>query len=330
MNLPMDRPPVDNGGPAGSAAIHVLLVEDSAADAELVARQLSKCAEPPFTITCAQSVSAALPIAQCGAHDVVLLDLALSDSIGLAGLREIALAVPRTPIVVLTGADEFPLAVHAIQYGAQDYLVKGDTSAGQLARALRMAIERKSCSAQLAERANFDQLTGLVNRALFRDRLAHALARAKRDHVHAALLYVDLDRFKVINDTLGHSAGDEVLRLVAERFRSAVRECETIARLGGDEFAILLESLHDALPAARAAERILAAFRAPLSIAGEAVRVTLSIGMAFFPDHAENAEALLCSADAAMFRAKRAGSNNVHVFDDMQAATRPGGDSRQA
>lgn len=310
------------GRPAGTAplekvAIRLLLVEDSTEDAKLVTRQLSRCANPVFATTLVRSLSEALAHAPRGEHDIVLLDLSLADSMGVSALHELVLAAPHTPIVVLTGADELSSAVHAIRHGAQDYLVKSDTNAGQLARSIRMAIERKAFEAELAKRANFDQLTGLVNRTLFCDRLLHALARARRNQTRVALLYADLDGFKAVNDTFGHAAGDEVLRLVAERLRCAVRECETIARLGGDEFTILLEPLHHALPAIRAAERLLAAFSAPLPIAGEDVRITLSIGLALFPEHAVDADALLCRADVAMFSAKRTGGNQVRVVEDQ-------------
>lgn len=267
-------------------------------------------------MTRAETLSAALPIVLRGDYDAVLLDLSLPDSAGLAGLRDLALAVPRTAILILTGFDDEATAVEAMRRGAQDYLIKGTGTAAHLARSIRMAIERKSFEARLAERANFDQLTGLVNRTLFSDRLAHALSRAKRRRERAALLFIDLDGFKAINDTLGHAAGDEVLRLVSQRFRAAVRESETIARIGGDEFTVLVEALPDAAAAVKAAERILEALHAPLSVAGSEVRITPSIGIALFPEHARDGDALIRQADVAMFWAKKAGRNRVRLFDD--------------
>lgn len=296
--------------------ISILLVEDNPADARLVGISLSGCSEPRFDVTQAETLSAALPIVLRGGYDAVLLDLSLPDSAGLAGLQDLALAVPQTAILILSGLDEQAMAVEAMRHGAQDYLVKGSGTAAHLARSIRMAIERKSFEARLAERANFDPLTGLVNRTLFRDRLAHALSRAKRRGERVALLFIDLDGFKAINDTLGHAAGDEVLRLAAQRFRAAARESETVARIGGDEFTILIEALPDAAAAVKAAERILEALHAPLSVAENEVRVTPSIGVALFPDHARDGDALIRHADVAMFWAKKGGRNNVRLFSE--------------
>ena len=296
---------------AGKASIRILLVEGGCEDAELVGRLLGQCAEPRFEITRAPTFAAALPIAQRGDHAAVLLDLSVPDSVDFAHLRELALSVPHTAIVILTGLDRQSVAVQAIRHGAQDYLVKGNATSGDLARSIQMAIERKSFEAQLAERANFDSLTGLVSRTLFQDRLAHAVARARRTDERAGLLFIDLDGFKAVNDALGHAAGDEVLRLVAARFRVAVRESDTLARFGGDEFTILIEPLAGAAAAARVAERVLAALRGPLAVAEQEVCVTPSIGVAMFPDHAGEADALLRAADAAMYRAKKSGKNNV-------------------
>lgn len=289
-------------------------MEDNPGDARLVRIALSDRSDPRFEVTHAETLAAALPIALRGGCDAALLDLSLPDSAGFAGLRDLALAVPQTPILILSGLDDEATAVQAMRHGAQDYLVKGPSPG--LARVIRMAIERKAFESGLAERANFDQLTGLVNRTLFRDRLAHALARARRRGERVALLFIDLDGFKPINDTLGHAAGDEVLRLAAGRFRAAVRESETVARIGGDEFTILVETLPEPLAALSVAERMVAALHAPLRVLDRDVRVTASIGIAVFPDHAEEPEALLRHADTAMFWAKKAGRNNARIFSD--------------
>lgn len=309
-----EAPPAGRGETPARKSISVLLVEGNAEDAELIDGRLYRCTQPRFLVTVAPTVALALPIARKYDHDAILLDLALPDSTGLAGVRELALAVPRTPIVILTRMEGQEVAVQAIRLGAQDYLVKSTSDTGILTRSIQMAIERKSFEAQLIRRANFDQLTGLVNRTLFHDRLTHALARAKRWHERTALLFIDLDGFKTVNDTLGHAVGDRVLRLVADRFRAAVRESETIARYGGDEFMILIESLVDAAAARKAAERALSALQAPLTVAKEKIRVTASIGVAIFPEDAGDADTLLHNADAAMFHAKNSGRNNLQFF----------------
>jgi diguanylate cyclase (GGDEF)-like protein len=297
-----------------SESIRVLLVEDRSKNAELVARLLAKHTRPRFAMTRVPTLAAALRLAQGQEWDAVLLDLSLPDSCGLAGLRELAAAMPHAPIVVLAGMNDHSIAVQAIRHGAQDCLVESGTDAGLLARSIRMSIERKSVEARLAKRANFDPLTGLVNRALLRDRLEHALARARRGPGHTALMYLDLDGFKAVNDRHGHAAGDEVLRLVAGRLRATVRAGETVARLGGDEFVVLIEPPTDGAAAAAAAERILEALRAPFPAAGMEIRVTASIGVAVFPEDAADGETLLCNSDAAMLRAKKSGRNRIRRF----------------
>ncbi|MGQ0544017.1 MAG: diguanylate cyclase domain-containing protein [Betaproteobacteria bacterium] len=291
-------------------------MEDDPGDARLVATSLRQHGEGRFELTHAPTLSAALPLALKGDYDAVLLDLSLPDSAGLASVRDFALALPRVPVVVLTGLADEDAAVEAMRHGAQDYLVKGEDAGGRLAHAILMAIARKAFAAQLAERANFDELTGLVNRSLFRDRLRHALSRAGRMRDRVALLYIDLDGFKAVNDTLGHAVGDQVLQAVADRFRSSLRRSETIARIGGDEFTVLVEGLSGSGDAIKAADRVLAALGKPLNVAGREVRITPSVGVALFPDHARDAEDLMRHADTAMFWAKKAGSNCARVFSD--------------
>lgn len=295
-------------------AIRVLLVEDSPADAELVKRLLGKSLSPCIDVAVVEKLTAAIPLAAAGCHEVILLDLSLTDAQGLEGLRELVAAVPHTPILILSGLDDESTALEAISHGAQDYLVKRWDDSGQLRRAICHAIKRKAFEADLAQRAHFDRLTGVANRALFDERLAHALARARRTGDQVALMFIDLDGFKAVNDTLGHEIGDEVLRLAADRVRRCARDNETVARLGGDEFAVLLDPLLDETKPTAAAERILAVFREPLTVAGRAVQVTLSIGVAVFPDNASDADALLRCADAAMFRAKSLGRNTSQLY----------------
>jgi diguanylate cyclase (GGDEF)-like protein len=294
--------------------IRVLLVEDDANDAEMISRVLALCTEPSCHCIHVRELSAAGPLVQNGDFHVVLLDLSLPDSDGLAGLRELALAAPKLPIVVLTGLAEKAAAIQAIRSGAQDYLVKGKNDPALLHRSLCHAIERKAFERGLAERAHFDHLTGLVNRTLFEDRLQLAIARARRTKGQVGLMFIDLDGFKEINDSLGHATGDEVLRCVAENLRCAVRESESVARLGGDEFTVLLDPMENAAATRMVAERILRAIGTPLVLSGRQIRVTGSVGIALFPDHANDAESLLRHADAAMFRAKGLGRNNYQIY----------------
>jgi diguanylate cyclase (GGDEF)-like protein len=169
----------------------------------------------------------------------------------------------------------------------------------------RTAIER---------RAHHDELTGLPNRALFADRLNRALAHARRNDLPVGLMFVDLDRFKQINDSFGHGAGDELLRQVAQRLLTCVRDEDTVARLGGDEFALLMPHISGIDGAVRIAERVLAVFAAPVTLAEEQVLVTPSIGISIYPQDGHDPEHLIEGADAAMYRAKEQGRNTYEIF----------------
>ncbi|MDH5546540.1 MAG: EAL domain-containing protein [Gammaproteobacteria bacterium] len=180
--------------------------------------------------------------------------------------------------------------------------------------------ERKESEERLLYLANYDSLTGLPNRALFRDRLRRAIARAQRNSGKVALMFLDLDRFKTINDSLGHHAGDQLLRGVARRLKQHAREGDTIARLGGDEFTVILEGVKDSDDAAIVAEKILELMQAPFRLDGHEVVVTPSIGITIFPDDADDMRSLLKNADTAMYRSKETGRNGFQFYTaDMNA-----------
>ena len=177
---------------------------------------------------------------------------------------------------------------------------------------------------QLADLAHRDALTRLPNRTLFRDRLGHALARAQRDGQEVAVIFVDLDRFKDVNDTFGHDAGDRLLQQVAARLRAATRDADTVARLGGDEFAVVVEGIRRDGGFARALDRVLAAFGRPVMIDdGEEVLIRLSAGVAVGPRDGTSADELLVAADRAMYRAKETGGGGHRFYDaEMQERSR--------
>jgi diguanylate cyclase (GGDEF)-like protein/PAS domain S-box-containing protein len=174
--------------------------------------------------------------------------------------------------------------------------------------------ERKQAEERIGFLAQYDMVTGLPNRQLFSDRLTLAMARDKRLGSMTALLHLDLDRFKQINETLGHSAGDEALQMVTARLRDRLREVDTIARLGGDEFAVILESVAEKGQALRVAEKIMEAMADPLVLKGEEVFVTASIGIAVYPADADSMEKLIESAELAMYQAKQEGRNTAQLY----------------
>jgi diguanylate cyclase (GGDEF)-like protein/PAS domain S-box-containing protein len=179
--------------------------------------------------------------------------------------------------------------------------------------------ERKRQEKELSFLAQYDALTQLPNRSLFRDRLQQAMARARRGGGDMALMFLDLDRFKEINDSLGHAIGDKVLQGVAERFREHVREADTIARLGGDEFTIIAEGLQRPEHAAAIAAKIQAALAEPLVIDGNEIYVTASIGAVLYPQQPDDIEGLLKKADIAMYQAKRDGGHAFQLYSGARA-----------
>ncbi|MGD8497931.1 MAG: diguanylate cyclase, partial [Chromatiales bacterium] len=174
--------------------------------------------------------------------------------------------------------------------------------------------EIKEVEAQLAELAHHDQLTGLANRLLFSARLEQAIERAKRHHCRVALLFLDLDRFKMVNDTLGHAAGDRLLQRVADRLRECVRSEDTVARLGGDEFTVILEDVEHAQDAAILAHKLNHALSEEIDVEGFRLRTSGSIGIGIYPDDAQEGSDLLRAADSAMYSAKDRGRNTYQFY----------------
>ncbi|HEX8616984.1 MAG TPA: diguanylate cyclase, partial [Thermoanaerobaculia bacterium] len=178
---------------------------------------------------------------------------------------------------------------------------------------IRNITQRKEAEQQIEYQAYHDALTGLANRRLFQEHLSLALALSQRRNTRVAVLFLDLDHFKVINDSLGHTVGDELLRVIAKRLKAAVRVGDTVARVGGDEFTIVLQELHDSDAAAVVAQKVLRTLAEPVEVAGQRLYVTTSIGITLFPDDGDDAETLLRNADTAMYRAKSEGRNTYQM-----------------
>jgi len=190
------------------------------------------------------------------------------------------------------------------------------------AKLVTIATEHQTLTYQLAYRAQHDSLTGLPNRLLFEDRLTQALGRAQRDGQPVALFCMDLDRFKFVNDTLGHHAGDTLLVQYARRVEGLLRQTDTLARMGGDEFALILTDVTSRQDALNLAQRIIDAIKAPFEVAGHELFVTGSIGVAIYPQDAQDAATLQKNADLALYRAKAMGRNRHQCFQpDMLTAT---------
>jgi diguanylate cyclase (GGDEF)-like protein/PAS domain S-box-containing protein len=191
---------------------------------------------------------------------------------------------------------------------------QGEKIAGYLGIAFDIT-ERKKLTEYVNHLAHHDQLTGLPNRVLLDDRMRQAIQRAKRNRHKVAVLMVDVDYFKRINDSLGHTAGDVLLDTIAKKLCSAVRQTDTVARMGGDEFVIVMPEFRDEKDAERCAEAIIQKVSTPTMLGNREVNVTVSVGLCVFPDCADDAESLLKNADAALYEAKEGGRNSFHVFN---------------
>jgi len=290
-------------------AILILLVEDNPSDAYLIDGLLSEHNTGQYEVHHVKTQSEAVIALGEQSFDVCLLDLTLPDANGFSALIDIQDKAPDMPVLILTGIKDRALAKRAVGRGAQDYLLKDELEMTSLIRSIDYARERKRIEKELFQRANFDALTGIANRSLFEARLKMAQARAERAGSGVAVLYLDLDRFKPINDKYGHEAGDFVLKTVAQRIKSVLRAYDTPARIGGDEFAVLLEGIATPRDAATIAQKIIRELAVSMHHRGKTLKIGVSIGITF-SDTANPPESLLHNADAAMYLVKKEGGGN--------------------
>jgi diguanylate cyclase (GGDEF)-like protein len=292
---------------------NVLLIEDNPGDARLIEEMIREDPAAPFRLHRAERLSRGLELLAGGETGLILLDLSLPDSMGLETFARVYAHSPTVPIIVLTGNDDQTVALSAVKGGAQDYLVKGRLDRELLLRAMHYSIERKRYQVQLEHQANYDALTGLPNRNLLHDRL-HQAVYAQRDKRSIAVVFMDLDHFKFVNDSLGHSTGDRLLKTMAERLRTGLREGDTVGRVGGDEFVLILNDQSNEEIIYRAMQRIIGRMSEPVTIDGKELYVTCSAGISIYPQDGRDVDTLLKNADAAMYRAKEHGRSNFQFY----------------
>jgi diguanylate cyclase (GGDEF)-like protein len=300
-------------GPAQILGGKILIVDDQQANVTLLERMLRGAGYLHVDSTLD-------PTQVCDLHrekryDLILLDIQMPGMDGfqvMEGLKELE-SGGYLPVLAITAQPAHKL--RALKEGARDFVGKPFDLAEVLMRVHNMLEVRllheaaREHAKTLEALALNDPLTGLANRRLLDDRMSGALVRARRNRSSLAVVFLDLDGFKEVNDTLGHGVGDTLLKMVAGRLMATVREEDTVARLGGDEFVVGLWQVTSADHAAAVARKLIAAVSAGYGIDGHDVRMTMSAGIGIFPDHGADAESLMKSADGALYEAKRAGKN---------------------
>jgi diguanylate cyclase (GGDEF)-like protein len=293
----------------GTDPVRILVVEDNQSYAHLIEQMLGGDFAPDHAPTLGDAVAA---LQHGGGYSCILLDLRLPGTDRLDAVDAVRALAPDSPIVVLSGMEDSELALDAMKAGVQDYLYKGDVEPETLRRSVMYAMERKR--AQLAHEALHDPLTALPNRTLFRDRCLQALAGIGRATSGIGVLFIDLDGFKQVNDSLGHAIGDRLLVEAADRIRHALRAGDTVSRFGGDEFTVLASTLDHRHDAVELAQRITHALGGAYRVADREVLLTSSIGISFTFDRAADPDELIHEADIAMYRAKERGGACHEVF----------------
>jgi diguanylate cyclase (GGDEF)-like protein len=301
--------------------MNLLLIDDDKIDRLNIIRVLKQSNQ---VIEFVESATAQEGITQ--AHlsnfDLILLDFHLPDMNALEALKLLNDGENnRTAVIILSQKDDNDLALKCIEAGAQDYIKKNEITVSRLMSAILHSKQRYQIEQELRESheqlrllAEVDTLTGLANRYHFDEALKNAIPMAKRLNKGLALVMLDLDKFKNVNDTLGHIAGDTLLQEVARRLRLPVRDEDILCRLGGDEFAILIQSLTKAADVQKLIDRIFNALRAPFNLEGRDFIISASMGVATFPACGTEPNELMKSADVAMYRSKEAGRNQSHFY----------------
>jgi len=311
----------------GLGSIEILLVEDDPSDADVVRMALSDADSTAYEITHVARLDDARKKLDGHNYDMMLLDLSLPGGRGLETLRLARAAAPAMPILVMVDLDDEALVLKAVQSGAQDYLIKGSFDPKGLTRTVRHAIERQHILIELGHSrehehylATHDGLTGLPNRHLFLDHVDQALAHAKRSRGMLALMLLDIDHFKTINDSLGHAVGDQLLQMFAKRLTACLRQGDAVARFGGDEFTVMQCDVLSVEQVGTVVEKIHRAVAQPYLLKNGELSITASVGIAVYPKDGEDAVTLLRNADTAMYSAKELGRNRYHSYTSAMGA----------
>lgn len=294
-----------------NVSITILLIEDDDNDAARIERLVSGGDADGFSIVRSKNLTDGVQQIGTEKFDVVLADLTLPEASGLSVVDRLLALASGVPIVVLANEADQEVALQAVEVGAQHFLLKDSEQDNVVAASIRLAIERKRAEEQLAYLSQHDHLTGLVNRALFNDRLRHAISRSAREDRLLGLVLLDIDSFESVNSKHGTDVGDLLLRSIGQRMRGTLRKVDTLGRFGSDEFAVVAEDVKAVDHVTLVARKLLDAVTQPFFLEGAEVSVTASIGTAVFPFDGAGADQLLAKASAALAAAKAGGGNAI-------------------
>ncbi|NQZ09162.1 MAG: GGDEF domain-containing response regulator, partial [Algicola sp.] len=281
--------------------LKVLIVEDDEDDYILLEELLLEAVSHIGAIHWAEDFKSAQTKIASEHFDFYFLDNRLGAELGLELISEIKQQYETAPpIIMLSGVNDYQTDLEAMEKGADDYLVKSELTAYLLERTLRYSLKSKDLEAKLAKLAHYDGLTGLYNRSLFNELLVKAIQQSERTGQKFALVTLDLDNFKFVNDNYGHPAGDQLLTKIARRLKHSIRSSDIVARLGGDEFSLLVKDVANDCDFVRLVENIMAIFQQPIQVDSKSVLVTTSAGIAIFPTDAQIANELIDNSDRAM------------------------------
>ena len=307
----MGRRQAERTGP-----IDILYIDDDYEDFLLTEAMLSTKGRNDYRLKWAENAESGFATLQQTNPDVCLVDYRLGNDNGLDFVRRIVESGFDGPVILLTGMSSEELDRAALGAGAVDYLVKRDVNATLLTRAIQYGLQQKNTEHELSRQATTDELTGLRNRAAFDRALERVVAVNRRSGNAFAILLLDLDHFKQINDSLGENAGDRMLLEVSRRLGICCREADVIARWGGDEFAIICEGVESPADALLLAERIRVSIAEPFAISDWKTDTSCSVGVYYSPAGNQDFDNLVRRADQALFQAKQAGRDRVIFFDE--------------
>ncbi|MDE1464155.1 EAL domain-containing protein [Spartinivicinus poritis] len=309
---------------------HILVVDDEPLIREVICETLMS--EKYITEQSCDGIEALYKIKNdTNKYDLIITDLKMPKMDGIALLKEIRKLDANQPVIVLTGHGNLDDAYSLlVEYKISDFFSKPQIGSDRLLFSVRNALEKyrlinelisittelKTSNDKLKKLSSYDSLTGLYNRRMLIEYTQHAISLAKRSNKNIGILYFDLDDFKKVNDTYGHSVGDNLLKEVATRVKSSIRSSDILARIGGDEFALLVENIIDCSDLVNIAKNIISSFSVPVYLNKQPVHITSSIGIALFKENSETADGLIQQADTAMYNAKRAGRNCYMFFSE--------------